>query len=76
MSFPWMIVVTDFITVHHIWFNKNTTICTVPTEEVKRIALRAGLKLEQIINTGIPVNPRISDLKERKKEESGLCFRA
>jgi 1,2-diacylglycerol 3-beta-galactosyltransferase len=69
MSFPWMIVVTDFITVHHIWLNKNTTICTVPTVEVEEIALRAGLKPEQIINTGIPVDPKISDLKERNKEE-------
>jgi 1,2-diacylglycerol 3-beta-galactosyltransferase len=69
MTFPWMTVITDFITVHHIWFNKNTTICTVPTEEVKKIAMNAGLKPEQIINTGIPVDPKISDLKDRNKEE-------
>ena len=69
LTFPWMIVVTDFITVHHIWFNKNAAICTVPTEAVKEIALNAGLKLEQIINTGIPVDPKISILKARNKEE-------
>ena len=69
LTFPWMIVVTDFITVHHIWFNKNATICTVPTEAVKEIALNAGLKSEQIINIGIPVDPKISVLKERNKEE-------
>ena len=69
MAFTWIVVVTDFITVHHIWFNTNATICTVPTEAVKEIALNAGLKSEQIINTGIPVDPKISVLKERNKEE-------
>lgn len=69
MSFPWMIVVTDFITVHHIWFNTNVTICTVPTGAVREIGLNAGLKPEQIINTGIPVDPKISVLRDRDKEE-------
>ena len=68
MTFPWITIVTDFVTVHHIWFNNNTTLCTVPTEAVKEIALDAGLRNEQIINTGIPVDPKISDLKKTKKE--------
>lgn len=68
-NFPWMIVITDFVTVHHIWFNDDATICTVPTEAVKEIAIDAGLKPKQIINTGIPVDPKISILKNRKKED-------
>ena len=68
MSFPWITVVTDLVTVHHVWFNNNATICTVPTEAVKEIALDSGFKPEQIINTGIPVDPKISFLKQTKKE--------
>jgi len=69
MDFPWIIVVTDFATVHHLWFNKNATLCTVPTEAVAEIARDAGLSSEQIINIGIPVDPQISILKNHKKED-------
>jgi 1,2-diacylglycerol 3-beta-galactosyltransferase len=68
LSFPWITVVTDLVTVHHVWFNNNATFCTVPTKAVKELAINAGFKKQQIINTGIPVNPRISSLKKVEKE--------
>jgi len=53
---PIMTVVTDLVTVHQVWFNSVVTCCTVPTKE-------------QIIQTGIPVDPEILSLKQEGKSE-------
>jgi 1,2-diacylglycerol 3-beta-galactosyltransferase len=64
IQFPIFTVVTDLATVHRVWFNNGVTRCTVPTETVAELALNAGLTDTQIINTGIPVDPEIADLKQ------------
>ena len=61
---PLFTTITDLVTVHHLWFDPNITRFAVPTDEVKQLALKAGLKEDQIIKTGIPVNPRISQLQQ------------
>jgi len=61
---PLFTTITDLVTVHHLWFDPNITRLAVPTEEVKKLALKAGLKDDQIIKTGIPVNPRINQLQQ------------
>ena len=66
---PIITVVTDLVTVHHVWFNTGVTRCTVPTEQVRQRALKAGLKPEQVISTGIPVDPDILALKEKPVSE-------
>lgn len=65
---PLVTVVTDLVTVHKIWFEPNMTRCAVPTEEVKQLAMKSGLREQQILETGIPVNPRISDLHQTDKK--------
>jgi len=64
LQIPLIATVTDFVTVHHVWFNKGVTNLTVPTEIVQKLALDAGLSEEQVINIGIPVNPQIKTLQE------------
>jgi 1,2-diacylglycerol 3-beta-galactosyltransferase len=66
---PVMTVVTDLATVHRIWFNNEVSCCTVPTETVYELAIEAGLSPDQIINTGIPVSPKISVLKDKNRME-------
>jgi len=66
---PMITVVTDLVTVHQVWFNDGATLCTVPTEGVREKALKAGLKPEQVINCGIPVDPNILALKEKPVAE-------
>jgi PncC family amidohydrolase len=61
---PLVTVVTDLVTVHKIWFEPNMTRCAVPTDEVRQLALKSGLREDQIIETGIPVNPKISALQQ------------
>ncbi len=69
LEIPLIVVVTDLVTVHQVWFNKAVTRCTVPTEEVRDLALKAGLAPEQIVKTGIPVDPQILALKEQRIED-------
>jgi len=68
-QFPIVTAITDLVTVHHVWFDPNVTRCAVPTEEVRQLALNAGLTEEQIIKTGIPVNPQISALKQKDPQD-------
>jgi 1,2-diacylglycerol 3-beta-galactosyltransferase len=63
-SIPLITVVTDLVTVHHVWFNTNVTRCAVPTEVVYQKALKAGLTKEQLILSGIPVDPKIGVLEQ------------
>jgi len=65
---PLFTIITDLVTVHKIWFEPFITRCAVPTEEVRQLALKSGLQEEQILETGIPVNPRISDLHHTDKK--------
>lgn len=63
-SVPLVVAVTDLATVHNVWFNTRVTRCAVPTETVRQKALKAGLKEDQLILSGIPVNPKIGQLKQ------------
>ena len=58
---PLIVVVTDLITVHKLWFKTGVDLCLVPTEQVKKLAIENGLKEEKIRITGIPVSPELTD---------------
>lgn len=65
---PLIVVVTDLITVHRMWFETGVDLCLVPTEQVKKLALENGMKAEKLRITGIPVSPQLTDGKLSKKE--------
>ena len=69
VDLPLITVVTDLVTVHHVWFNHHATLTTVPTEVVREKALEAGMKPEQLMLTGIPVNSDIAVLQDTPKTE-------
>jgi UDP-N-acetylglucosamine:LPS N-acetylglucosamine transferase len=64
LDIPVMVVITDLITVHQVWFNDEVTLITVPTEAVREMALESGFSPSQIALTGIPVDPVIDALKD------------
>ncbi len=57
---PVITVVTDLVTVHHLWFNKVSDLCLVATQEAQEVAVRDGLPAGQVKITGIPVSPQLS----------------
>lgn len=65
---PLIVVVTDLVTVHRIWFEPDVQMCLVPTETVKKLATKNGVSEEKIRITGIPVSPRLADNTRRKED--------
>lgn len=68
LNIPMVTIVTDLATVHQIWFNDKVDWLVVPTEIVREDAIKAGVNANKICVIGIPVNPRIFQLKESKQE--------
>jgi len=64
---PLIVVVTDLITVHRMWFEPAVDLCLVPTEQVRKLALENGMKAEKIEITGIPVSPMLSEGQQTKQ---------
>jgi 1,2-diacylglycerol 3-beta-galactosyltransferase len=54
---PLLTVVTDFGTVHRLWFNPVIDDCLVATERVREQAIRYGVDADRVHITGIPIDP-------------------
>ena len=54
---PFATVVTDLVTIAPAWFVARATLCFVPSDEGYRLALRAGLRPEQLREFGLPIRP-------------------
>lgn len=65
---PLVTVVTDLVTVHHIWFSVYADLTIVPTPAVRDLAIEAELPTGQIEVIGIPVHPRLSQETRAKSE--------
>jgi 1,2-diacylglycerol 3-beta-galactosyltransferase len=55
---PFITVVTDLVTPPYYWFHRRVDICVVPTEDVRRNALKCGLSTEQVRLLGLPVGKK------------------
>jgi len=65
---PLYTVVTDLSTVHRIWFHRAANACLVPNSMVRDLALANNLKPEKVIETGIPVSPKLIQENRTKTE--------
>ena len=59
LDIPFYCVVTDFA-IHSLWINKHVDKYYVATEGESRILRRQGFKKDQVMVTGIPVDPAFS----------------
>jgi 1,2-diacylglycerol 3-beta-galactosyltransferase len=55
---PFITVVTDLVTTHALWYDKDVDLCLVPTEAALQRGLLANLKPEQLRVVGLPVADR------------------
>jgi 1,2-diacylglycerol 3-beta-galactosyltransferase len=55
---PYMIVVTDLVSSHTAWFAKEADLISIPTEQARIPAERAGINPEQLRLIGLPVADR------------------
>jgi 1,2-diacylglycerol 3-beta-galactosyltransferase len=63
---PYITVVTDLITTPYYWFHRRVDICVVPTEEVRRNALKSGLSVDQVKLLGLPVGKKFMQPGDRR----------
>lgn len=69
---PFVVVVTDLLTVHPLWLTPQADLYLTPNRQVDRLAKRAGIAPDRVRVTGLPVSLRFSapmpaqaELKER-----------
>jgi 1,2-diacylglycerol 3-beta-galactosyltransferase len=68
---PFIAVVTDLVTAPSFWFHRWVDVCVVPTEEVRRSAMRHGMESEQVKLLGLPVGKKFDgpgDKAELRRE--------
>jgi 1,2-diacylglycerol 3-beta-galactosyltransferase len=58
---PFITVVTDLVTAPSLWFHHWVDVCVVPTDEVRRSAIRHGLEPDQVKLMGLPVGKRFDE---------------
>lgn len=54
---PFVTVVTDLGGAHCTWFDKRADALYIPSEAVKKLAIRNGIKEEKILTKGLPIRP-------------------
>lgn len=72
---PFVTVVTDLGGAHPTWFSKEVDQCFVPSEALKRTALKCGLRPSQITMHGLPIRPgfwRSQSTKPSLRRKLGL----
>ncbi len=69
---PYVIVITDMVSTHAFWYNKNATLTISPTKEAKQRGLEIGMDPDSIIVLGQPIadefrqpSPPKAKLRER-----------
>jgi UDP-N-acetylglucosamine:LPS N-acetylglucosamine transferase len=67
LRLPLFSVVTDLEKVHKMWLQPGPERIFVATKAVRRDALACGRLPEQVIATGIPVNPRFGEAAKSKQ---------
>jgi 1,2-diacylglycerol 3-beta-galactosyltransferase len=58
---PFLVVVTDLVSTHSLWYSVETDLTLVPTEQARERALHNGLAPERVKVTGLPVARRFCE---------------
>jgi 1,2-diacylglycerol 3-beta-galactosyltransferase len=72
---PFVTVVTDLVTMAPVWFDPGVALCFVPSDEAHDLALRAGLRPEQLRQFGLPIRPafaRPPESKAKLRRQQGM----
>jgi 1,2-diacylglycerol 3-beta-galactosyltransferase len=56
---PLITLVTDLATAHAFWIAPDVDCCLIPTDEVRQRALAYGVPEDRLVETGLPVSPRV-----------------
>jgi 1,2-diacylglycerol 3-beta-galactosyltransferase len=63
---PLVTVVTDFTSVHRLWFSRVADLICVATEFTRKAAIALNVQSDRVRVTGIPVNPALGEPRASK----------
>ena len=69
LPIPFVTVVTDLGGAHPTWFNKGCDLCFVPSEAVRKEALKGGIPEDKVIMHGLPVRPTFWKASSKSKKD-------
>lgn len=69
LEIPFVLVITDPVTLHRAWVVPEVDLCIVATEIAKRNALKYGMPEEKIKVVGMPIHPKFA-LHGKQKEKA------
>lgn len=68
LSFRFVTVVTDLVSLHSSWGDPSAELCIAPTTEAYELLLRRGFPAEKLIRTGFPVHPKFAAFTGTRRE--------
>ena len=60
LSFRFITVVTDLVSLHAAWADPDAELCVVPTDEAYQRMLKNGMPQSKLVRTGFPVHPKFT----------------
>jgi UDP-N-acetylglucosamine:LPS N-acetylglucosamine transferase len=60
LSFRFVTVVTDLVTLHAAWADPDAELCIVPTREAYDLLRTRGFPAEKLVQTGFPIHPKFA----------------
>lgn len=72
----YIVVITDYITAHRLWFDHRATLCIAPSKEVQRRGLENQMSLEQLPIYGLPLKAPFEKQIHRNAAEEKLGWKS
>ena len=71
---PFIVVITDPVTLHRAWVVPEVDLAIVATEEAKAVAVQYGMPINKIKVKGMPIDPKFFLRGSEKKKKNGARF--
>jgi UDP-N-acetylglucosamine:LPS N-acetylglucosamine transferase len=68
LSFRFVTVVTDLVTLHASWADPDAELCIVPTDEAYQLLRARGFPAEKLVQAGFPVHPKFAAYTHSRSE--------
>lgn len=68
LSFHFLTVVTDLVSLHAAWADLDAELCIVPTNEALERLRKEGMPESKLVRTGFPVHPKFTAYVKSKEE--------
>ena len=68
LSFRFVTVVTDLVTVHAAWADPDAELCIVPTEEAYNLLRARGFPADKLVHASFPVHPKFAAYAGTRRE--------